>query len=412
MGLSRIIAIFGALTILAVAYAMSTDRSKVSLRLVLWGVGLQWVFAALLLWVPAGKVALEAVANFVTGVLEHSYAGSEFLFGALGMKGGGGSGFGVVFAFQILPTIVFVAALFSVLYYLGVMELIVGVLAKVMVKTMGTSGAESLSVGAAVFMGQTEAPLTIRPFLEELTESELFLVMVSGMATVSGAILAAYVMIGQVEMKFLLAAVAMTAPSCVVTSKLMVPEAGAPKTLGLSKFDLPKDDDANVLLAAASGTTDGLKLAVNVGAMLISFIALVSLINAGFGLIEIGGQELTLQRMLGWVMAPVAFLMGVPWSECMAVGEVLGTRTIVNEIVAFIQLAEVAETITPRSHQIATFAVCGFANISSIGIQIGGLGALAPGRKRDIARLGVRALVAATLANFMTACVAGALLAG
>ena len=396
---------------LAIAYALSSDRKAVNLRVVLWGVGLQWVFAALLLWVPAGKIALEATANFVTSVLNHSYQGSAFLFGDLGAQGGGEAGFGVVFAFQILPTIVFVAALFSILYYLGVMQLIVGVLAKVMVKTMGTSGAESLSVGAAVFMGQTEAPLTIRPFLERLTRSELFLVMVSGMATVSGAILAAYVTIGQVEMKFLLAAVAMTAPACVVTSKLMLPETEQPETSGQSEFELPKDEDSNLLLAAATGTTDGLKLAVNVGAMLIAFIALISLFNAAFSWIDIAGEPLTLERLLGWIMAPVAFMMGIPWAECAEVGGVLGTRTVVNEIIAFMQLRTVSATLSPRSVAIATFAVTGFANPSSIGIQIGGLGALAPGRRKDIAQLGVRALVAATLANFTTACVAGALLA-
>jgi CNT family concentrative nucleoside transporter len=408
--LSRIIPVLGALTMLAIAYALSSDRKKVDLKLVLWGVGLQWLFAVLMLWVPWGKIALEAVADFVTSVLAHSYKGSEFLFKDLGMQGGGETGLGVVFAFQILPTIVFVAALFSILYHLGVMQVIVGILAKVMVKTMGTSGAESLSVGASVFMGQTEAPLTIRPFLERLTPSELFLVMVSGMATVSGAILAAYVTIGGVDMKFLLAAVAMTAPACVVTAKIMMPEDGKPETLGQSKIHLPKDPDSNLLLAAANGTTDGLKLAVNVGAMLIAFIALVSLINAGFGLIEIGGTPLTLERMLGWVMAPIAFLMGVPWSEAPTVGGVLGTRTVINEIIAFMQLHEAAGTLSERSQAIATFAVCGFANVSSIGIQIGGLGALAPGRRGDIAKLGMRALIAATLANFMTACVAGALI--
>jgi CNT family concentrative nucleoside transporter len=411
LGLSRIVAIFGALTMFGLAYAASSNRKKVDIKVVLWGVALQWVFAVLLLWVPWGKIALESAANFVTSVLAHSYEGSKFLFGQLGMQGGGETGLGVVFAFQILPTIVFVAALFSILYHIGVMQIIVGLLAKVMVKTMGTSGAESLSVGAAVFMGQTEAPLTIRPFLERLTQSELFLVMVSGMATVSGAILAAYVTIGQVEMKFLLAAVAMTAPACVVTAKLMVPEDGEPETLGQSKFNLPKEQDSNVLLAAANGTTDGLKLAVNVGAMLIAFIALVSLLNAAFGIIEIGGEPLTLERLLGWVMAPIAFLMGVPWSEAPAVGGVLGTRTVINEIIAFMELNSVSDTLSERSQAIATFAVCGFANVSSIGIQIGGLGALAPGRRGDIAKLGVRALVAATLANFSTACVAGALLA-
>ena len=397
---------------LGVAYALSSNRSKVSKKLVLWGVGAQWVTAALLLWVPWGKVALEAVANFVTSVLNHAYQGSSFVFGALGAQGGGDSGLGVVFAFQILPTIVFVAALFSVLYHLGVMQLIVGLLAKIMVKTMGTSGAESLSVGAAVFMGQTEAPLTIRPFLERLTRSELFLVMVSGMATVSGAILSAYVAIGQVEMKFLLAAVAMTAPACVVTAKIMIPEEETPETSGQSKIELPKSEDSNLLLAAASGTTDGLKLAVNVGAMLIAFIALVSLVNGGLGAIPIkpGGDDLTLQMILGWILAPVAWLMGVPWADCQQVGSVLGTRVVLNELIAYGDLRAIGDQISARSNAIATFAVCGFANVSSIGIQIGGLGALAPSRRRDIAELGLRALIAATLANFLTACVAGALM--
>jgi concentrative nucleoside transporter, CNT family len=402
--------VFGALVMLAIAYALSSDRKRVDRKVVAWGVGLQWSFAVLLLWVPQGKLALAAVSEFVTSVLSHAYAGSSFVFGALGVEGGGDSGLGVIFAFQILPTIVFVAALFAVLYHLGVMQLIVGILAKIMVKTMGTSGAESLSVGAAVFMGQTEAPLTIRPFLANLTRSELFLVMVSGMATVSGAILAAYVKIGNVDMKYLLAAVAMTAPGCVVMAKLMVPEDQEPETLGQSKFELPKDPDSNLLLAAATGTTDGLKLAVNVGAMLIAFIALVSLVNAGFGLISIGGEALTLERLLGWLLAPMAFLMGVPWAEAQEVGSVLGTRTILNEIIAFRELSLIGGELSERSRAIATFAVCGFANVSSIGIQIGGLGALVPSRRQDIAKLGVRALVAATLANFMTAAVAGALM--
>ena len=410
MGLLQLVSILGALTMLGLAYVLSSDRKRIDYKVVLWGVGLQWLFAVLFLWFPWGKIALEVVANFVTGVLSHAYAGSAFVFGAMGMEGGGDSGLGVIFAFQILPAIVFVAALFAVLYHLGVMQLIVGLLAKIMVKTMGTSGAESLSVGASVFMGQTEAPLTIRPFLEGLTRSELFLVMVSGMATVSGAILAAYVTIGNVEMKFLLAAVAMTAPACIVTAKMMMPEDAQPVTLGQSKFDLPKDPDSNLLLAAASGTTDGLKLAVNVGAMLIAFIALVSLINAAFGLIPVGGEPLTLERLLGWVLSPIAFLMGVPWSEAQEVGGVLGTRTVLNEIIAYRELSLVSDQLSERSRTIATFAVCGFANVSSIGIQIGGLGALAPSRRQDIAKLGFRALIAATLANFMTACVAGALL--
>lgn len=412
MLLSRIVAVFGALLMLAIAYALSSNRRGVDFKLVAWGVGMQWAFAALVMWVPFGEQALDALADVVTAVLAKSYEGSRFVFGALGEQGGGNSGLGVIFAFQILPTIVFVAALFSILYHLGVMQKIVGVLAWVMVRTMGTSGAESLSVGASVFMGQTEAPLTIRPFLARLTKSELFLVMVSGMATVSGAILGAYVAIGGVEMRLLLAAVAMTAPICVVTAKLMMPEDAKPETSGQGKIELPRDKDSNVLLAAANGTTDGLKLAVNVGAMLIVFIALVALVNSGLWLISIDGEALTLQRMLGWVFAPLAWLMGVPWADCPEVGNVLGTRTILNELIAFDELQNVGAAIQPRSAAIAVFAVCGFANVSSIGIQIGGLGALAPERRADIAAMGVRALIAATLANFSTACVAGALLEG
>jgi CNT family concentrative nucleoside transporter len=406
---SRIVAVFGALLMLAIAYALSSNRRGVSWKLVAWGVGMQWAFAVLVMWVPFGATALDAVADFVTLVLSKSYAGSTFVFGELGKPAGGKTDL-IIFAFQILPTIVFVAALFSILYYLGVMQKIVGVLAWLMVRTMGTSGAESLSVGASVFMGQTEAPLTIRPFLARLTRSELFLVMVSGMATVSGAILGAYVMIGGVEMRLLLAAIAMTAPICVVTAKLMIPEDGTPETSGQGKIELPKDENSSLLLATANGTTDGLKLAVNVGAMLIVFIALVALINQGLWLISIDGEALTLQRLLGWLFAPLAWLMGVPWVDCPEVGNVLGSRTILNELVAFDHLQAVAPNIEERSTAIAVFAVCGFANVSSIGIQIGGLGALAPERRSDIAELGVRALIAATLANFSTACVAGALL--
>ncbi len=395
---------------LAICFALSSNRKAVSMKLVAWGVVLQWAYAMFFLWVPWGEHALDATADAVSAVLAKSYEGSSFLFGELGKPGGGSSGLGVVFAFQILPTIVFVSALFSILYYLGVMQKIVGVLAWIMVRTMGTSGAESLSVGASVFMGQTEAPLTIRPFLAKLTRSELFLVMVSGMATVSGAILGAYVAIGGVEMRLLLAAVAMTAPICVVTSKLMVPEEHEPVTSGQDKIVLPREANSNLLLAAANGTTDGLKLAVNVGAMLIVFIALVALVNTGLGLVEINGDPLTLQRMLGWLFAPIAWTMGVPWSDCPEVGNVLGTRAVINELIAFGELQKVVADIEPRSSAIAVFAVCGFANVSSIGIQIGGLGALAPERRTDIAQLGVRALIAATLANFSTACVAGALL--
>lgn len=408
MSFHQLMSVVGFVALLGVGYALSRDRKAVRLRVVLWGVGLQWLMAVLLLKVPQGQVALGKAAAVVSGVLGHAFVGSAFLFGELGKSGGGSSGLGVIFAFQVLPTIVFVAALFGVLYYLGVMQLIVRVLARGMVHVFGASGAESLCVAASIFMGQSEAPLTIRPFLARLTESELFTVIVAGMASVSGAILGAYVLLGGVKVEHLLTAMAMTAPISLVFAKLVVPETGKPETAGVVA-DAPVDHSRNILDAAANGTSDGLKLAANVGAMLVSFIALVSLLNALIGLAEVGGEALSLQRMLGWAFSPVAALMGIPWDEAQHIGSVLGTRMVVNEIVAFQQLHQLAPTLSPRSVGIATFAVCGFANLSSIGIQIGGLGALVPERKSDIARLGLLALVAATLANFSTACVAGAL---
>lgn len=410
MSVHQVMSIVGFFVLLAIGYAISRNRKAVQLRVILWGVALQWLLALLLLKVPQGQWALEQISGAVSGVLGHAYQGSEFLFGQVGKPGGGTSGLGVIFAFQILPTIVFVAALFGVLYYLGVMQLIVRVLARGMVYVFGASGAESLCIAASIFMGQSEAPLTIRPFLAKLTESELFTVIVAGMASVSGAILAAYVAIGGVSMQNLLTAMGMTAPISLVFAKLVVPETGTPETAGVVA-DAPVDNSRNILEAAANGTSDGLKLAANVGAMLISFIALVSLLNALVGLVPFGDEPLTLQRMLGWAFAPLAFLMGIPWAEAQHVGSILGTRLVLNEIVAFHELHGLADAgaLSLRSIGIATFAVCGFANLSSIGIQIGGLGALVPERKSDIARLGVLALAAATLANFSTACVAGAL---
>lgn len=391
------------------AFALSSNRRSVSLRLVLWGVGAQWLLAVLLLRVPQGQQVLAGASEVVQSVLDQSYEGSRFVFGALGAERGGDSGLGTIFAFQVLPTIVFIASLFSILYYLGIMQWVVRGLAWLMMRTMGTSGAESLSVAASVFMGQTEAPLTIKPFLERLTESELFLVMVAGMASVSGAILGAYVAIGQVPIAHLLTAVAMTAPISIVTAKLMIPETGKPETMGTVGVDLPKTD-ANVLDAAASGAGDGLKLALNVGAMLIAFVALVALVNVILGVITVGGEPLTLQRVMGWVFFPIAVLMGAPIDEAQPLGSVLGTRIVLNELYGFEMIRELGTQLSARTQGIATFAICGFSSISSIGILIGGLGGLAPTRKHDIARLGVRALIAATLANFASACVAGALL--
>jgi CNT family concentrative nucleoside transporter len=409
MSVDQVMSIVGFFVLLAVGFGLSRNRKAVSLRMVLWGVGLQWLMAILLLKVPQGQSVLKAGATVVQGVLDHAFVGSTFLFGQLGAPSGGTTGLGVIFAFQVLPTIIFVAALFGVLYYLGIMQLIVRVLARAMVYVFGASGAESLCVAASIFMGQSEAPLTIRPFLARLTESELFTVIVAGMASVSGAILGAYVLLGGVRIEHLLTAMAMTAPISLVFAKLIIPETGTPETAGRVD-DAPVDNSRNLLDAAANGTIDGMKLAANVGAMLIAFIALVSLLNGLIGLIPFGDEPLTLQRLLGWACAPIAFLMGIPWSESQEIGGILGTRVVVNEIVAFQQLNLLKGVIADRSVAIATFAVCGFANLSSIGIQIGGLGALVPERKSDIARLGLLALVAASLANFSTACVAGALL--
>jgi len=409
MSFPQVMSVVGFFVMLGIGYALSRNRKAVQFKVVLWGVALQWMMAVLLLKVPAGAWALGKASDAVSSVLGHAFTGSGFVFGKLGVPGSADTNIGMVFAFQVLPTIVYVAALFGVLYYLGVMQLIVRVLARGMVYVFGASGAESLCIAASIFMGQSEAPLTIRPFLVKLTESELFTVIVAGMASVSGAILGAYVMLGGVQIEHLLTAMGMTAPISLVFAKLVVPETGVPETAG-RVADSPVDNSRNILDAAANGTSDGLRLAANVGAMLISFIALMSLFNALIGLIPFDDQPLTLQRLLGWACAPLAYLMGIPWAEAPAVGSILGTRSVLTEIVAFQQLAAIRDVLSERSFAIATFAVCGFANFASIGIQIGGLGALVPERKSDIARLGLLALVAASLANFSTACVAGALL--
>lgn len=415
-----VLSVVGYFVMLGLAFALSRNRRAIKAKVVIAGIVSQWILALLLLRVPGGAAVLETVAGAVQGVLDHALVGSSFVYGELGKMGGGaygeaiapyaeGGNPGIIFAFQVLPTIVFIATLFGVLYYLGVMQAIVKVMAKGMVRLFGVSGAEALAVAASVFMGQSEAPLTIRPYLARLTESELFCVVVAGMASVSGAILGAYVMIGGVEMAHLLTVVAMTAPISLTIAKIIVPETETPETAGVVKA-APIDSSVNVLDAAANGASDGLKLAINVGAMLIAFIALVSLLNAMLSIIPMAGEPLTLERMLGWLFSPLALLMGIPWVEAQTVGSILGTRTVVNEIVAYQQLAQAKAILSDRSVAIATFAICGFANLGSIGIQIGGLGALVPERKSDIARMGVFALIAATLANFSSACIAGALM--
>jgi CNT family concentrative nucleoside transporter len=321
---------------------------------------------------------------------------------------------GFYFAFQVLPTVIFIAAFFAVLYHYGIMQFVIKLAARVMTRFMGASGAESLDVAASIFMGQTEAPLTIRPFLPDLTRSELMTVMTSGMAHISGAVMAAYIAFG-VEPKHLLSAVIMTAPGTILVSKMLVPETEQPKTAGrvvMAEDEVEQEKNENVLGAIARGTTDGLYLALNIAAMLIAFLALIALTNGIMGGIHahVAWFPSSLEIIFGKLFAPVAWIIGVPWHDCAAIGNLLGTRMVLNELVAFKMLGPQRAMLDPRSFTIATFALCGFANLSSIGIQLGGIGALAPNKRGELARLGLRAMLAGTMANLMSAAIAGMLL--
>ena len=404
---SRLTGLFGLVLILAIGFALSRNRKAISWRVVAWGLGLQVVFAVFVLRVSFGREMFKWLGGVVTSILGFSYAGSEFVFGEIGKQH---SSIGVVFAFQIMPAIIFVSALFAIMYYLGIMQVVVKAFAVAMNKIMGASGAESLNVAASIFMGQTEAPLTIRPFLPRMTRSELMTVMTAGMAHVSGSIMAAYIAFG-IEARHLLTAVIMTAPGTIMMSKILEPETEVPETLGGVKVDIPRTD-VNVLDAAARGTGEGLHLMLNVIAMLISFIALIALVNGLFGWIHGFAPwfPATLQTVLGWIFRPIAWVMGVPWHDSGTIGSLLGERMVVNEFIAYAHLGPLKASLDPVSFTIATYALCGFANLSSVGIQIGGIGALAPERKHDLARLGLRAMIAGTLANFLSATLAGILL--
>jgi concentrative nucleoside transporter, CNT family len=411
---TRLQPLVGLALIFAVAFAVSTNRRAINGRVVAWGLALQFVFALLVLKTPFGQVSVQTVGDKVRQLLEYSSVGASLVFGPLGNRsvwsrvmdatlGPEGASWAVIFAFQVLPTIIFIAALFAILYYFGVMQLVVRLFAVVMNRVMRASGAESVNVAASIFMGQTEAPLTIRPYLPKMTQSELMTVMTSGMAHISGGIMAAYIAFG-IEPAHLLTAVIMTAPGTLMMAKMFVPETEVPETLGTVKLTFEKMD-VNVIDAAGRGTTEGLHLALNVAAMLISFMALVALVNAILGTVG-----LSLQQIFGWLFAPVAWSLGVPWRDAATVGNLLGTRMVLNEFIAFSQLGALKSSLDPRSFTIATFALCGFANFSSIGIQLGGIGALAPTRRGDLARLGLRAMFAGTLANFVTAIIVGFLL--
>lgn len=414
--MGRFTGILGLVTMLGLAYAFSTNRHAIRLKTVAWGLGLQFVFAVFVLRIDAGRQAFQKAGDVVNRLLSYAFAGSQFVFGELGKQG---SHLGFYFAFQVLPTIIFIAAFFAVLYHYGIMQFIIKITAWVMTRVMGASGAESLNVAASIFMGQTEAPLTIRPFLPDLTRSELMTVMTSGMAHVSGGIMAAYIAFG-IEPKHLLSAVIMTAPGTLLMAKMLVPETEKPKTAGrvvMSEEEERTEKEENLLGAVARGTTDGLHLALNIAAMLISFLALIALINGIMGGIHnwLGGHGIfwfpeSLEKIFGVLFAPVAWVIGIPWHDCPIVGNLLGTRMVLNELVAFSMLGPQRAVLDPRSFTIATFALCGFANLSSIGIQIGGIGALAPNKKGELARLGIRAMLAGTMANLMSASIAGMLL--
>ncbi len=408
--MERFTGLLGLAVIVAAAYVFSTNRRAIRLRVVVWGLGLQFAFAFLVLKTGFGYV-FQIASQGVNQLFAYAGQGSRFVFGdKLGLRN---DQFGVVFAFQVLPIIIFIASLFAILYYLGIMQVVVRAMAVLMQRVMGTSGAESTNVAASIFMGQTEAPLTIRPFLESLTQSELFTVMASGMAHVSGAVMAAYVLLAGVEIRHLLTAVIMTAPATLMLAKMLMPEMEKPVTAGTVELTIEKPG-VNIIDAAARGAADGLHLVLNIAGMLIAFLALIAMANGILGWIHswpgMGWMPASMQAILGLLFAPVSWLLGVAWKDSAAIGNLLGTRLILNEFVAFVDLGKIRQTLDPRSFTIATYALCGFANLSSIAIQIGGIGALAPSRKSDLARFGLKAVAAGTMANFMSACIAGMLL--
>ncbi len=411
--MARFTGLLGLITFLGLAFAFSTNRRAIRWRTVLWGLGLQIVFAFLVIKWNAGQRILHSISNVITSLLAHSVDGSSLVFGRLGTPGDPLA----VLAFAVLPTIIFISAFFAILYHIGFMQQVIRVVAWIMQRTMGTSGAESTNVAASIFMGQTEAPLTIRPFLSGATRSELMVIMTSGMAHVSGGIMAAYISFG-INAQDLLSAVIMTAPGTILIAKMLVPETERPATAGT--VHMPPNEEhknENFVAAIARGTIDGGQLAFNVAIMLISFVALVGLANAimlaisntlwAHGHIPFPHS---LNTVLGVIGAPVAWLIGIPWHDAHTIGNLLGTRTMINEFVAFTQLGAIKAALPPRTFSIATFALCGFANVGSIGMQIGGIGALVPNRRNDLAQLGVRAMLAGTMANLMSASIVSMLL--
>ncbi|MDR8391583.1 NupC/NupG family nucleoside CNT transporter [Aliifodinibius sp. S!AR15-10] len=433
----------GMAAIIALAYAFSNNRKQVNWRLVGTGLGIQLILAVFILngeamaesWSPLGwpKAFFSWLSSFFVVVLDFTTEGSTFIFGDLAKPPGAEGSLGSFFAFQVLPTIVFFASLTAILYHYGILQRVVEYMAKAMQKLMGTSGAESLSVVSNIFVGQTEAPLVIKPFISRMTQSELLAVMTGGMATIAGGVMAAYVqMLGNsyaqaqgvsldvgrlMFAEQLLGASLMAAPAALVIAKILYPETGDPETKGEVTMDIERPD-TNGIDAAASGAATGLKLAANVGAMLLAFIALLAMgnyfleqVGSITGINSMISGSLRIETILGWIISPIAYIIGVPWTDAVDMGSLLGTKIVLNEFVAYTQLADLVETssLTDKTTTMATFALCGFANFASIAIQIGGIGGLAPNRKSDLAEFGIKAVAAGTMANLMTATIAGML---
>ncbi|TYT25721.1 NupC/NupG family nucleoside CNT transporter [Luteimonas viscosa] len=417
--------VFGLAVLIGLTWLFSNNKTRVDWRLVGIGLLLQLTIAALVLLTPWGAGVFDALSSGFVKLLGFTTEGARFIFGDFSDP----SKFGFVFAFQVLPTIIFFASFMSVLYHLGAMQKIVQGMAWVITKLMRVSGAETLSVCANAFIGQTEAPLVVKPYIAGMTPSELLTLMVGGMATIAGGVLGAYVLLlggddpaqQAVYAKHLITASIMAAPATIVIAKILVPETGEPQTLGSVRVNVEKTT-TNVIDAAAAGAADGLRLALNVGAMLLAFIALIALINAPLawlgeitGLQALLGKPTTLSTLLGYLLAPLAWLIGVPWEDAGTVGGLIGTKVVLNEFVAYVQLGEILRgnvagvTLTPQGTLIATYALCGFANFSSIAIQIGGIGGIAPERRQDLARFGLRAVLGGSIATMMTATIAGVL---
>ena len=405
--MERLIGIAGILVLLGIALAMSNNRKAISWQLVTWGLGIQILFAIIILKTPVGAPFFGAIDIGIKNLLSFSDAGSDFLFKSFRH--------GVVedplmnFAFRILPTLIFFSSLIAVLYHLGIMQFIVKWIARVMQKSMGTSGSETLCVSGNIFVGQTEAPLLVKPFILKMTKSELMAVMVSGFATVAGGVMAMYVsMLGDIPgiAGHLLAASIMSAPAALVIAKIIYPETEASDTFGDLKIALDKKDD-NIMEALSRGATNGMKLAANVAAMLVAFVAIIAMVNAILGLID-----LSLQQILGWIFSPLAWVMGVPWNEAGIIGSLMGEKLVLTELIAFGDLSELMTTnsISDRSAIIASYALCGFANFASVGIQLGGIGGIAPERRKDLAKLGLKAMFGGALASWLTATIAGLLI--